>query len=296
MPRRLRIHLPGGFYHVTLRGNHRRAIFLAEDDRLLLNLIVARALEKFDARLHAYCWMTNHLHFLLQAGAIPLANPMRQIAAEFARAMQSKLETTGHFFERRYHASLVDVDSYLLELVRYIHLNPVRACIAADAAGFRWSSHHTYMGSRREPWVTTDFVLAMFGAERGCAQSAYRKFLCCDAAMTWSPPVDERGNQLAVLGDDNFIARSQGSSMATTSARPQGSLSELVAEACRRFEIDSSRLIAPVRDRYLTKVRAWIAHQARERGIASLAAVARELGRDESTLREAMRLHNNEID
>ena len=296
MPRRLRIHLPGGFYHVTLRGNHRSVIFIAETDRQLLNLIVARTLEKFDARLHAYCWMTNHLHFLLQVGAIPLANPMRQIAAEFARAMQSKLETTGHFFERRYHASLVDVDSYLLELVRYIHLNPVRACIAADAAGFRWSSHHAYMGSRIEPWVTTDFVLAMFGAERGCAQSAYVKFLGCDAAATWAPPVDGRGNQLAVLGDDNFIVRAQRSSLAMTSAHTKANLTELIAEACRRFEVDTSRLASPVRDRFLTKVRAWIAHQARERGIASLAAVARELGRDESTLREAMRLHENEID
>ncbi len=296
MPRRLRIHLPGGFYHVTLRGNHQRAIFVAENDRFLLNRIVARVIAKLDARLHAYCWMTNHLHFLVQVGAIPLANPMRQIAAEFARAMQSKLETTGHFFERRYHASLVDVDSYLLELVRYIHLNPVRAQIARNATNFRWSSHHAYLGTRNEPWVTTDFVLGMFGADRVRARSAYVGFLENTEAAVWEPPVDDRGKQLAVLGDDEFSARAQQAVAQSTSVHTRMRLPELIAEACRRFEIDATRLSAPVRDRFVTKVRAWIAHQARERGIAPLAAVARELGRDESTIREAMRLHEKEIE
>jgi putative transposase len=296
MPRRLRIHVPGAFYHVTLRGNHQCALFVADHDRLLLNKIVARTLEKFEARLHAYCWMTNHLHFLIQAGATALSSPMREIAAEFARAMQSKLETTGHFFERRYHASMVDVDSYLLQLVRYIHLNPVKARLAADAAGFRWSSHHVYMGLRSEPWVTTDFVLAMFGAERGSAQSAYAKFVGGDAAADWSPPVNSRGSQLAVLGDDGFGQRAAADSLTRMPARSGVSLADLIAEACRRFETDAQRLTSPVRDRYVTKVRAWIAHQAHHRGVATLAAVARALGRDESTLRQAMRLHKTEIE
>ncbi len=296
MPRRLRIHVPGGFYHVTLRGNHQQALFVAEHDRLLLNRIVARAIERFDVRLHAYCWMTNHLHFLLQVDAIALADPMRQIAAEFARAMQAKLATTGHFFERRYHASLVDADSYLLELLRYIHLNPVRARIAADAAGYRWSSHHAYLDSREEPWVTTDFVLAMFSADRRRGQSAYRAFVGCGDDVLWRPPVDKSGNQLAVLGSDEFSQRAQKLSVAPKPSMATGSLTDLIAEACRRFEVDSARLAAPGRDRFLTKVRAWIAHQSRDRKIASLAAVARELGRDESTLREAMRLHKNEVD
>ena len=296
MPRRFRIQIPGAFYHVTLRGNHQGAIFVADNDRRLLNKIVARTLEKFDARLHAYCWMTNHLHFLIQMGAIALSNSMRQIAAEFARAMQSKLETTGHFFERRYHASLVDVDSYLLQLVRYIHLNPVKARMVTDVAAFHWSSHHVYMGKRTEPWVTTDFVLAMFGADRGGAQLAYLKFLGCDAALDWSPPVDSRGSQLAVLGDDAFHQRAEAVSPTMKSAQDPARLADLIAEACRRFEIDVERVASPVRDRYVTQVRAWIAHQARQRGMASLAAVARALGRDESTLREAMRLHKVEIE
>ncbi len=91
--------------------------------------------------------MTNHLHLLMQVQDVPLSNPMRNIASEFARAMQRKLETTGHFFERRYHASLVDTDAYLLELIRYTHLNPVRAGIVAQPALYPWSSHHAYVGA-----------------------------------------------------------------------------------------------------------------------------------------------------
>ena len=147
---------------MTLRGNHQRPIFLADRDRSLLNTIVARAIDNFDARLHAYCWMTNHLHLLLQVGVVPLSDPMRNIAAEFARAMQIKLQTTGHFFERRYHATLVDADAYLLELIRYIHLNPVRAGIVSYPSQYPWSSHHAYIGAREEPWVTTEFGLSMF--------------------------------------------------------------------------------------------------------------------------------------
>src|SRR6476659_5606783 len=184
MPRSLRIHVPGGFYHVTLRGNHQQNIFFRDCDRGLLNTIVARALEKFATRLHAYCWMSNHLHLLLQVGAEPLGRSMRQIAAEFARAMQSKLQTTGHFFERRYHATLIDVDSYLLEVVRYIHRNPIEAGITADPAAYPWSSHHEYSGVRAQPWVSTDFVLRMFSADRQRAMAEYRAFIARAEAAT----------------------------------------------------------------------------------------------------------------
>jgi REP element-mobilizing transposase RayT len=293
MPRRLRIHQPGGFYHATLRGNHQQQIFFADGDRLLLNMIVARAIDTFGARLHAYCWMTNHLHFLIQVGGEPLARPMRQIAAEFARAMQLKLETTGHYFERRYHATLVDTDAYLLELLRYIHLNPVRAGLVDDPARFRWSSHHDYIGRTATPWLTTDFGLRMFSADRARAIAAYREFLQCPVDVSWDPATAMNPANSAVLGSDEFLARIQ-----PGSSRPlaKQTLPDLIVEACSRFEVDTESLRSPLRDGYLVKVRAWIAHQAQERRIATLAAVARELERDEATLRYAMRAYPTELE
>ena len=292
MPRRLRIHLSGGFYHVTLRGNHQRDIFVAETDRNLLNKIIARALDRYGARLHAYCWMTNHLHLLMQVGSEPLANPMRQIAAEFARAMQVKLATTGHFFERRYHANLVEADAYLMELIRYIHLNPVRAGLVDDPVSFAWSSHHAYLGLRAEPWVTTDFCLRMFAADPGSAITAYRKFLSLDDGMTWEPSQPNHRSAASQLAEDRFAA-----AIRPIAYRPKSTqgLDALIDEACRRFEVDIDRLKSPVRDSYLAKVRAWIAAQAGRRGIATLSAVARSLGRNEGTLRYAIRKYPHEL-
>ncbi len=127
MPRRPRLHVPYGYYHVTLRGNHRQAIFFRDSDRATLELIVAESLELVSARLHAYCWMTNHVHLLVQVSDVPLGRLILRIAGKYARIVQAAMKTTGHLFERRHHAVLVDSDRYLLTLVRYIHMNPVRA-------------------------------------------------------------------------------------------------------------------------------------------------------------------------
>ena len=291
MPRKLRIHVPDGFYHVTLRGNHQREIFVHDRDRKLLSIIVARALEKYDTKLHAYCWMTNHLHFLLQAGEAPLGSPMRQIAAEFARAMQKKLETTGHFFERRYHAKFVDSDSYLLWLMRYIHLNPVQAGMVRSVEQHPWTSHHVYVGGRKEPWVVTDFVLSMFGSTREAAVRAYAKFVDAEEGLTWTPEAPVNSPPAAA---PRWLRKAPDPK--PMSATRRCDLDELIAEACARFEVEGSRLAGKVYDPYLVKVRAWIAHEARLRQVASLSAVARALGRDESSLRAAMRSHAAEVD
>jgi REP element-mobilizing transposase RayT len=287
MPRRPRIHLPGGFYHVTLRGNHRRAIFVEEGDQRLLNTIVARAVERFGARVHAYCWMTNHIHLLLQAGAEPIGNPMRNIAAEFARAMQAKLATTGHFFERRYHATLVDSDSYLLQLIRYIHRNPVEARIVERVGDYPWSSHHSYVGSRCEDWLTVGFGLRIFSANRAEAIAAYRQFL--DAPHQdepWLAEMASNGGAELVVGSEEFLMRVLEEPVVDGLRQ---SLQDLIEEGCRRFAVSMPRLESKLHDPYAARVRAWIARQAQTRHIASLAAVARALGRNEATLRYAMR-------
>lgn len=289
MPRALRVHFPGAFYHVTLRGNHKQGIFIDEGDQRLLNKIVARAIANADVRLHAYCWMSNHVHLLLQVNQQPLSAPMRTIACEFAREMQRKLGTTGHFFERRYHASLIDVDSYFLAVLRYVHMNPVQAGIVERVEQFAWSSHHAYIGSRTEPWVTTNFALAMLGPNRTSALQAYRRFLDCEEAANWTPDQmdDPKPFNGAVVSFEPRTAIRRAD---------RCTLEELITEACRRFEVTIERLGSPVRDPYVSKVRAWIAHQAVNRQICGLSAVARALGRHESTLREAMSRYPRDLD
>lgn len=285
MPRRLRIHVPGGFYHVTLRGNHQQVIFFAASDRLLLNDIMARALLKHEARLHAYCWMGNHIHLLVQVGEAPLGCLMRQVASEYARRVQWHLPTSGHFFERRYHATLVDSDRYLKAVVRYIHLNPVEAGIVTDPAGHEWSSHHEYLGARHGSWVETDVVLREFGATRARAVAAYQAYLHERDTPDWAAALEIGPGAADVLGDEEFLRRVR----ATRDSGPRQSLEELIAEACRRYRVVEGRLGSPLRDPVLSKVRAWIAMQARLRGIATLSEVARRLNRTEATLRQAIR-------
>jgi len=289
MPRPPRIHLPGGFYHATLRGNHRQDIFLQDCERTLLNKIVARALEKQRARLHAYCWMTNHLHFLVQVGETPLGKLMQQIASEYARAFQSKLETTGHLFENRYYATMVDTDAYLLEALRYVHQNPVRAKLVCNAADYPWSSHQTYLGHAVEPWVTTDFALAQFSSDRARAVVRYRSF------VDEIPPAEiaeERSaleNGAPLLGNPDFLAKHVPKARAPL-------LETIIADACRHFSVTLADLRSPLRTSRIVAARAWIAHTAIRDGAAKMAAIARELNRDESTLRSAIRSHTKDIE
>jgi putative transposase len=176
MPRPPRLHVPGGCYHVILRGNHREELFGRAHDRVVLDGIVADVLCRFGCRLHAYCWMPNHLHALIQIADQPLGTMMQRIAMRYSRYRHKCLETTGHLFERRYRAKLIDVDEYFLTLLRYIHLNPVKARLVKDPADFPWSSHRAYLGTEQLSWLTTDFGLALFSKDIVQARVAYARF------------------------------------------------------------------------------------------------------------------------
>ena len=197
MPRSPRIHAPGAMYHVTLRGNHRQDIFFTPADRSLLTHIIRDILVDCGAQLHAYCYMTNHVHALLQVSDTPLSKIMLLMAGRYARRVQARLETTGHLFEKRYHALLVDADEYLLALLRYIHLNPVRASLVSSPDEYPWSSHHAYLGRRYEPWLTTQFALRMLGTDRQRATAAYESLI--RSASTGSP-LDHRNEHVAAEG------------------------------------------------------------------------------------------------
>lgn len=286
MPRQPRLHVPGGLYHVTLRGNHRQAIFCRHSDRDALDRIVVEAFERFQSRLHAYCWMTNHLHLLVQISSDPLGRVMQRIASQYARTFQFRLETTGHLFERRYHSLLVDVDSYLLELVRYIHLNPVRAGLVRDPADFPWSSHRVYLGHQQAPWITTSLTLGLFHAEEQRARLAYAKFMKAGQADggCWTMPVPH-AQERRVLGGESFLSRLPA---VLPPLHLRRSLAELIERCCQHFNVSAQQLSSPSRSRHLARIRAIVAHLAVTHRVASLQAVAHQFGRDESSLRRGV--------
>lgn len=177
MPRKPRLHVPGGVYHVILRGNHQEALFATAGDRVYLNTLVEDVVQRFGLRVYAYCWMTNHLHLAVRAGDVPLGRPMQRLARAYSRHVHRNTGRLGHLFERRYRSILVDADRYLLALVRYIHLNPVVAGMAAEPAKYPWSSHRDYLGRQTVPWVDTAFVLAMFTAGACSPRHRYEQFV-----------------------------------------------------------------------------------------------------------------------
>lgn len=180
MPRRPRLHLCGGFYHVILRGNGRQAIFCDREDREQWQDTLRQALARYRHRLHAYCWMTNHVHMAVQVGTEPLASFMIYLASRYARYANRKRRRPGHLFERRYRAILVQQDRYLVELLRYIHLTPVRACMVADPAEYPWSSHNAYLRRTRTDWLNVDCLARYFDAAEESAQRAYTYFMAAE--------------------------------------------------------------------------------------------------------------------
>ena len=135
---------PNAFYHVTLRGNRQQPIFHDVLDRDCWQRLLSEALVRYGARLHLYCWMTNHIHMVLESGVTPIYKALHLVAGGYARTHQSRsTPQVGHLFQDRYGSRLVDSDAYLLQLIRYIHLNPVTGGIVRDPIEYRWSSHRS---------------------------------------------------------------------------------------------------------------------------------------------------------
>jgi putative transposase len=281
MPRSHRIHAPGAMYHVTLRGNHRQDIFFTPDDRSLLTYIIRDILVDCGAQLHAYCYMTNHVHALLQVSDTPLSKIMLLVAGRYARRVQARLETTGHLFEKRYHALLVDADAYLLALLRYIHLNPVRASLVSSPDEYPWSSHHAYLGRRSEPWVTTEFAVRMLGPDRQRATAAYESLI--KSAPTRSPLDQRNEHDSRILGGDAFAQRVLGENW---KPRSDAELQQVIDDACVKFGVTETELRSPSRLKKAAQARAWIMEQARRAEIASVASLAHYFNRDASSIRQ----------
>jgi putative transposase len=286
MARPLRLHVPGAIYHVTLRGNHRQDIFFTPADRARLSSLITEVFDRFSARLHAYCYMTNHVHAVIQVSEEPLGRLMMRIAGQYARATQWRLETTGHLFEKRYHPTLVDADAYLQELLRYVHLNPVRAGLAPSPDAYPWTSHHAYAGTREEPWVTTEFALSLFAQELSKARRAYLRFVAEAVGKTLRSPFEDRNfSDPRILGSDDFARRMLGDGW---TPRSKKTLDDLIAEAGARFNLSLPLLSSVCRRADLVEARAWIANEAVTHRIASISEVARKLDRDESSLRRLL--------
>ncbi len=192
MARQLRIQYPGAFYHVTSRGNEAKDVFKSKTDREKFLSYLTPATERYGARIHVYCLMSNHYHLLLETPDGNLSQIMRHINGAYTTYFNTKRRRSGHLFQGRFHAILVEADEYATELSRYIHLNPVRAGIVDKPVAYPWSSYPCYAGGSQPPgWLVTDFVLGFFGGNNAVARKAYRKFVDGLIGQDYESPLQE---------------------------------------------------------------------------------------------------------
>ena len=178
MARPLRITYPGAFYHITSRGNERKAIFKSRADRQKFLGYLESATERYRAVIHCYCLMDNHYHLLLETPSSNLAQIMRHINGAYTTYFNIKRDRSGHLFQGRYKSILVEKDVYAKELSRYIHLNPVRAGIVSKPEDYAWSSYAAYACATSSPkWLARDFILGYFGPHEATAQKRYKAFV-----------------------------------------------------------------------------------------------------------------------
>jgi len=207
--RPLRLEFSGAVYHVTARGNERRSIFLgaADGDRAAFLEVLGATCERFNWLVHAYCLMTNHYHLLVETPDANLSKGMRQLNGVFTQYVNRTHARVGHLFQGRFKAILMERESYLLELSRYVVLNPVRAGLVVAPSDWPWSSYRATVGEAPAPvWLETDAVLRAFADERTTAVVGYRRFVAegIGAASPWQA----LKNQI-YLGSDRFVERMQ---------------------------------------------------------------------------------------
>lgn len=206
MSRPLRLEFLGALYHVTSRGNEKKAIYRQGDDFALFLKILSDVCERFNWVIHAYCLMTNHYHLLVETPDANLSNGMRQLNGVFTQSINRRHQRVGHLFQGRYKAILVDKDAYLLELCRYVVLNPVRAKMVDYPCEWLWSSWHNTVGSKVSPsWLATDVLLKLFAANRKQAITEYKQFVEAGGNLT----IWDNVKHQVFLGDDDFVEKYQ---------------------------------------------------------------------------------------
>ena len=201
MGRPLRIEFEGACYHVTSRGNEQKDIFKSKRDREKFLGYLESAVFRYGAIIHAWCLMTNHYHLLLETPRGNLSQIMRHINGAYTNYYNAKRKRAGHLFQGRYKAILIEADAYLVELSRYLHLNPVRAKIVAKPENYPWSSYGAYVDLQpRVKWHKTEYILEHFAGR----SDRYRQFVEDLLDKAYESPLTQTV-AATVLGSETFV-------------------------------------------------------------------------------------------
>jgi len=292
MARKPRIHFSGAVYHVLLRGLDRKPVFRTVGDRRAWEALVEEGCERFGHRVHAFCWMKDHVQMAIEVSDAPLSKIMQNLSFRYTRHFNKQHGEEGPLFHGRYKAILIDPDAYLIDLVRFIHNNPVRSGSARQAADYKWSSHQVYLGESERPWVTTERVLGTFGKTARSAVPAFAKFV--EAGRDEGERTDlMRGTDGGrLLGDARFVRKALKPPKEVP--RPM-TLAQLVRLVCREEDVKEATLRNESRARRESQIRQVITYLATELGIGSLTALADRFNRDLTTMSRNQRYFRDRL-
>lgn len=205
MTRPLRFEEPGALYHITARGERRQSIFRSDSDRLVWLTLLGEACARFQFVVHAYCQMGNHYHVVLTTTQGRLAQGMRYLNGNYSQYFNRTHKLVGHVFQGRYKAILCQRATYLMELARYVVLNPVRAGMVSHPVLWPWSSYRATSGLEDAPaWLSVDEILALWDSRRLVAEARYEQFVL--QGIGAESPLKHVTCQL-LLGDETFCQR-----------------------------------------------------------------------------------------
>ncbi|OHB60595.1 MAG: hypothetical protein A2167_07990 [Planctomycetes bacterium RBG_13_46_10] len=318
MPRRARLDVPGALHHIMVRGINKSAIFIDDEDK-------SRFLEKLgetvilgNCTVYAWVLMDNHVHILFKSGKDGISTIMRRLLTWYAVYFNRRHRRTGHLFENRYKSILCDEENYLLALVRYIHLNPVRAKVlqtVGELEKYRWSGHRAILGKTAYPWMDSGTVVLRFGRVKGKAIREYRRFVregmgeAHDPLLTggglirskggWSQVLSMRTkgereeSDERILGSGDFVQtilkEAKADQLRQLKLRQKGrGIADIIQEECRRNMVSAEELRKGGRRSKVSEARAVIAYRAKEELGFSGAEIARHLGVNTSSINRAI--------
>ena len=318
MPRQARLDAPGALHHIMVRGINKTDIFTSDQDK-------ARFLERLgenvtEGKCSIYAWvlMDNHVHLLFKSGKHGISAVMRKLLTWYAQYFNRCHNRTGHLFQNRYKSILCDEENYLLALIRYIHLNPVRAQIVntiEELDRYPWSGHGTIIGKSKHPWMDIDTVLSQFGAKKRRAISEYRRFVKAELGSGRNPELTGGGlirsqggwsRVLAlqrsghkeeaderILGTGDFVhaimREVEERQLRQTKLRRRGKgIGDIIREECGKRGVNEQELVRGSRRRKVSQTRAVIALRCREEVGSSGAEIARHLGVNTTSINRAV--------
>jgi putative transposase len=318
MPRQPRLDIPGALHHIMLRGINKSVIFKDDRDRTTFLGQIGQILGEGEDRIYAWVLMRNHVHILFKSGKLGISAFMRKLLTRYAVYFNNRHHRTGHLFENRYKSILCDEENYLLALVRYIHLNPIRAKIIEgieELDRYPWTGHRAIVGKAVYPWMDRQTVLIQFGSTEKKAIGEYRRFVrdgmgqgripeltgggLIRSMGGWSQVLSMRRKGLKektderILGSGDFVNEilKEAEERETRQIKVKRSghtIEAIITQECKKAKVGIQELKRGNRRRQVCTARTEIARRSREELGLSGAEIARHLGVNTSTINRAL--------